>query len=50
MHSYAHGLGGKHIWPILETYVIENGRDAIKKVDERYINYFFNVLKSSGLL
>jgi hypothetical protein len=40
MHSYAHGLGGKHIWPTLEKYITGDSREAIKKVDQRYINYF----------
>jgi hypothetical protein len=40
MHSYAHGLGGKHIWPIIEKYILGDGREAVKQVDERYTNYF----------
>jgi hypothetical protein len=36
MHSYAHGLGGKHIWPLIENYITGDGRGAIKQVDERY--------------
>jgi hypothetical protein len=35
MHSYAHGLGGQHIWPILNKYIADDGRGTIKKVNER---------------
>jgi hypothetical protein len=39
MHSYAHGLGGQHIWPILSHYIVKSGREIIKQVDERYTYY-----------
>jgi hypothetical protein len=40
MHNYAHGLGWKHIWPVIENYIIGDGCGAIKQVDERYTNHF----------
>jgi hypothetical protein len=49
MHSYAHGLGGKHIWPIIEKYITDDGRGAIRRVDERYMNCFFSILNSFSL-
>ena len=48
MHSYAHGLGGKHIWPIIEKYITGDSRGAIKQVDERYTNYFSAFLTLSA--
>jgi hypothetical protein len=48
MHSYAHGLGGKHIWPKIETYIMDDGRGAIKQVDERYTNYFSALITLSA--
>jgi len=35
MHSSAHGLGGKHIWPVIQEYIEECGRGHMKAVDER---------------
>ncbi|KAF8148377.1 hypothetical protein BJ912DRAFT_1125700, partial [Pholiota molesta] len=35
MHNYPHGLGGKHFWKQLQTYILEEGDEAEKKVDFR---------------
>jgi len=35
MHNNSHGLGGKHLWPVLVKYIEECGRPAIKEVDNR---------------
>ena len=40
MHSYAHGLGGKHFWPLLQEYIHELGRLAAGKVDEQCVHVF----------
>jgi len=48
MHSYAHGLGGKHIWPILNKYVVEGGCEIIKTIDERYFELLCIILNFSS--
>jgi hypothetical protein len=35
MHNYAHGLGGKHIWPVLKKYIFAMGRSKAKLVDDQ---------------
>jgi len=35
MHSSAHGLGGKHIWPVIQEYIEKCGREHMKAIDER---------------
>jgi hypothetical protein len=37
MHNYAHGLGGKHIWPEIQHHVEELGRNASKMVDTQLV-------------
>lgn len=41
MHNYAHGLGGKHIWPEIMSYIMDEfeGRDYIKAVDTQLVDY-----------
>jgi ligand-binding SRPBCC domain-containing protein len=36
MHNYAHGLGGKHLWPILQQYINAQGRSKAQLVDDQY--------------
>jgi hypothetical protein len=35
MHTCSHGLGGKHIWPVLQEYIEACGRENMKAIDER---------------
>lgn len=35
MHNYAHGLGGKHLWPLIEEHLDDLGRTAAHTVDEQ---------------
>jgi hypothetical protein len=35
MHNYAHGLGGKHIWPVLKQYISAMGRSKAALVDDQ---------------
>ncbi|KAJ3509195.1 hypothetical protein NLJ89_g5347 [Agrocybe chaxingu] len=46
MHSYAGGLGGKHIWPLLQKYIRGLGVAVSRKVDERWrdFNHFSKIV------
>jgi len=33
MHAYSSGLGGKHLWGVLKTYLGDLGRTALHTVD-----------------
>lgn len=35
MHSCSHGLGGKHIWPVLQECIEARGREHMKEIDKR---------------
>jgi hypothetical protein len=35
MHNYAHGLGGKHLWPLVEKYLQDLGRTNAHTVDKQ---------------
>ena len=35
MHNYAHGLGGKHIWPEIQRHIEALGCEALKWVDDQ---------------
>lgn len=37
MHAHDHGLGGKHIWPAIQKYIKQYGRDGPTKVDQQYV-------------
>jgi hypothetical protein len=37
MHNYAHGLGGKHIWPEIQRHIEDLGRQASKTVDNQSV-------------
>ena len=43
MHSYSHGLGGKHIWPVLQKYIAEQRRSAMKEVDTRQVHFDISI-------
>jgi hypothetical protein len=36
MHSYSHGLGGKHLWPTIQQHIKGYEREMAKTIDERY--------------
>lgn len=36
MHAHDHGLGGKHLWPVLQNFIKQHGRDGSAKVDAQY--------------
>jgi hypothetical protein len=46
MHTCSHGLGGKHIWPVLQEYIEACGRENMKAIDERceYLIRFLYIL------
>ena len=37
MHAHDHGLGGKHLWPVLQQYIKQYGRAGLAKVDAQYV-------------
>jgi hypothetical protein len=37
MHNYAHGLGGKHIWPEIQQHIEDLGHQASKTVDNQSV-------------
>jgi hypothetical protein len=37
MHAHDHGLGGKHMWPAVQKYIKQYGRDGPAKVDYQYV-------------
>jgi len=55
MHAHDHGLGGKHLWPALQTYIKQSGRDGLAQVDIQYVLFasvwVFNFIlyRASGL-
>ena len=40
VHAHDHGLGGKHLWPALQSYIKEYGRAGPAKVDAQYAAFF----------
>lgn len=36
MHNNSHGLGGKHLWPLLSTYIERLGCNIMALVDKQY--------------
>lgn len=37
MHNDSHGLGGKHLFPIILRYLKGSGRDVLAQLDRRYV-------------
>ena len=37
MHAHDHGLGGKHLWPTLQKYIKQIGRNGPSQVDFQYV-------------
>jgi hypothetical protein len=33
MHNNAHSLGGKHLWPLVQEYLKQSGRETIELVN-----------------
>jgi len=44
MHNYAHGLGGKHLWPILQQSIHAQGRSKAQLVDDQYEISFMKLI------
>ncbi|TEB20718.1 hypothetical protein FA13DRAFT_1800703 [Coprinellus micaceus] len=39
MHSYSHGLGGKHLWPTIQQHIKGYEREMAKTIDERAASF-----------
>ena len=37
MHAHDHGLGGKHLWPVLQQYIKQYGQAGLAKIDAQYV-------------
>ena len=48
MHAHEHGLGGKHLWPTLQKYIKQYGRNGPSQVDIQYV--LFTLTRNSFLL
>ncbi|KAH9476946.1 hypothetical protein JR316_0010862 [Psilocybe cubensis] len=38
MHCYSHGLGGKHLWPAVRTYIRASKQSGLGELDKRFNN------------
>jgi len=38
MHAHDLGLGGKHLWPTLQNYIKQLGRESAFQIDSRYVS------------